>query len=121
LFRVHLTLQDLALRALQLLETHAGITFQPFQVTAIAPLCLEVIFLQLFTARALNLFSQVADLAVERAHDVHGSIHPIDQALALAVAETEVADDERNSNDLAAQAESAATVFARFLICHNGW
>ena len=85
------------------------------------PLCLAVIFLEFFAARALNLLFQVADLAVERAHDVHGSIHPIDQAFALAVGETEVADDERNSNDLAAQVASAAAVFACFLFRHNGW
>ncbi len=48
------------------------------------PLRLAVFFLEFFTARALNLLFQVADLAVERAHDVHGFIHPIDQAFALA-------------------------------------
>src|SRR5664280_2957993 len=105
---------------LQLLEATAGIAFQPFQVAATLPLCLAVTLLQFFAARALNVLSQVADLAVERAHDVHGSIHPIDQAFALPVAETEIADDERNPNDLAAQAASAVAVFVRFLFCHNG-
>ncbi len=38
----------------------------------------------------------------------------------LAVAEAEVADDERNSNDLAAEAESAAAVFPCSLFCHYG-
>src|SRR5208283_4140376 len=119
LLRVHLALNDFALRALQPLEAHAGSAFQPFQVAAMKPLRLAVVFLQLFTARARNLLSQVADLAVERAHGVHGSTHPIDQAFALAVAETKVANDERNSNDLAAQAESAPAVFAGFRLCHN--
>src|ERR1019366_6027965 len=120
LFRVHLALDDFALGALQLLEATAGIAFQPFQVAATLPPCLAVTLLQFFAARALNLRSQVADLAIERAHDVHGSINPIDQAFALAVAETEIADDERNLNDLAAQAASPVAVFARFWFSHNG-
>src|SRR5947209_1265802 len=102
LLRVHLALDDFALRALQLLEPHAGIAFQSFQIGAMLSPCLAVIFLELFAARALNLLFQVADLAGERAHGVHGFIHPVDQAFALDVGETEVADDERNPNDLAA-------------------
>jgi hypothetical protein len=85
LLPVHLTLDDFALRAVQLLEPRSGIAFQPFQISAILPLCLAVIFLQFLAARALNLPFHVADLPVERAHDVHGLIHPIDQAFALEV------------------------------------
>jgi hypothetical protein len=65
--------------------------------------------------RALNLLFQVADLEVERAHNVDGFIHPIDQAVALAIRKTEVADDERNPNNLAAQTASVATVLVCFL------
>src|ERR1017187_9651154 len=89
LSRVHLALNDFALGALQLLKANAGIAFQPFQVAAILLPCLAVTLLQFFAARAFNLLSQSADLAVERAHDVHGSIHPIDQAFALPVARSE--------------------------------
>jgi hypothetical protein len=77
---------------------------------------LAVVFLELFAVRALNLLFQVADLEVERAHNVHGFIHPIDQAFALAFRKTEVADDERNPNHLAAQLASAATVLLSFLL-----
>jgi hypothetical protein len=69
--------------AVQLLKTHAGIALQPFQVGAMPPLRLAVIFLEFFAARALNLPFQVADPAVERAHDVHSFIRPIDHAFTL--------------------------------------
>ena len=85
LLPVHLTLDHFALGAVQLLKGHSGIALQPFQVGAMPPLGLAVIFLEFFAARALNLPFQVADLPVERAHDVHGLIHPIDQAFALEV------------------------------------
>jgi hypothetical protein len=57
---------------------------------------------------------------VERAHDVHGFVHSIDRAFVLEVGETQVADDARNPNPLAAQATSAAPVLARFLFCRDG-
>jgi hypothetical protein len=120
LLHVHLALDDFALRAVQLLEPHAGIAFQPFQIGALLPLCLAVIFLQFCVARALDLLFQLADLMVERAHDVHGFVHPIDQSFVLEVGKTEVADDARNPNHLAAQATSAASVFACFLFCRDG-
>jgi hypothetical protein len=44
----------------------------------------------------------------------YGFIHSIDQAFALAIRKTEVADDERNPNNLAAQPASAATVLVSF-------
>ena len=68
------------------LEAHVGIAFQPFQVGAMLSLCLAVVLLEFFAVRALNLLFQVADLAVERAHNVRGFIHLIDQAFALAIA-----------------------------------
>ena len=102
------------------LEAHAGIAFQPFQVGAMLSLRLAVIFLEFFAARALNLLFQVADLAVERAHDVNGFVHSIDQAFALEIRKTEVADDERNPNNLAAQLASAATVLVCFLLWGDG-
>ena len=83
LLRLYLALDDFALRAVQLLEAHAGIAFQLFQVGAMPSLCLAVIFFEFFAVRALNLPIQVADPAVEKAHDVHSFIHPIDHAFAL--------------------------------------
>ncbi len=116
LLRVHLAPNDFALRALQLLEPHAGRAFQPSQVGLIHPLSLAVRLLEFFGARALNLLIQIADVAVERAHNFHAFIHPIDQAVALEIRETEVADDERNPNNLAAQPAAAATVLVCFLL-----
>ena len=83
LLPVHLGLDHFALGAVQLLKAHSGIAFQPFQVGALPPLRLTVISLAFFTARALNLTFQVADPAVESAHDIHGFIHPINHAFAL--------------------------------------
>ena len=83
LLPVHLGLDHFALGTVQLLKGHSGIALQPFQVGAMPPLGLAAILLEFFAARALNLPFQVADLPVERAHDVHGLIHPIDQAFAL--------------------------------------
>ena len=85
LLPVHLTLDHFALGAVQFRKAHSGIALQPFQVGAMQPLGLAVIFLEFFAARARNLPSQVADLPVKRAHDVHRLIHPIDQAFALEV------------------------------------
>src|SRR5664280_2346884 len=104
---------------LQLLEATAGIAFQPFQVAATLPLCLAVTLLQFFAARALNVLSQVADLAVERAHDVHGSVQPIDHAFALAVAGTAIADEVLNLIDLAEHVASPEEVFAFFMLFHS--
>jgi hypothetical protein len=78
LLRVHLALDDFALRAPQLLQAHAGVAFQPFQVGAMLSLRFTVIFLEFFAVGALNLLFQVPDLAVERAHNVHAFTHPID-------------------------------------------
>jgi hypothetical protein len=50
LLRVHLALDDFALRAVQLLEAHAGVAFQAFQVGEMLPLRLAVIFLEFFAA-----------------------------------------------------------------------
>ena len=83
LLRVHLGVDYVALRPLQVLKAHASIALQPFQVGAMPPLFLTVIFSELFAARALNLRFEVADPAVERAHDVHRFVHPIDHAFAL--------------------------------------
>ena len=91
-----------------------------YQIRAMLSLRLAVVFLEFFAVRALNLLFQVADVAVERAHTVHGFIHSIDQAFALAIRKTEVADDERNPNHLAAQPAAAATVLVCFLLCRDG-
>ena len=104
----------------QLVEGHLGVALQHFQVGAMLSLCLAIILLEFFAVRALNLLFQVAHLVVERAHDVHGLIHPVGEAFALEVRKTEVADDERYPNDLAAQATSTAAVFACFLFCRDG-
>src|SRR5439155_6455999 len=115
LLRIHLALNDFALRTVQFLEVHAGFAFKPFRVGAILPERLAVIFLRFFAARALNLLFQTAYLAIQRAHDVEEFIRPVDQALAFKVAEPEVADDDRDPNNLAVQAKSTAALFSRFL------
>ena len=120
LLHPRLALHDFALRAVELLETHAGIVFQTLHVGAMLPPPPAVIFLEFLAARALNLLFEVADPAVKRAHSVHGFTHAIDQACALEVGKTEVADDARNPHDLAAQIQSAAAVLASFLSCWDG-
>ena len=113
---VHVALDDFAMRAPQFLEVYVGIAFQPFQFGAVLSLRLAVVFLEFFFVRAHNLLFQVANLAIERAHNVHGFVHPIDQPFALEICKAEVTDDERNPNNLAAQPVSAATVLVCFLL-----
>ena len=115
LLRVHLTLDDFPLRAPQLLETDAGMAFQILQVDAMFSAHPAIVLSECFAERALNLLLQRAGLAVKRAHGVHGFVHAIDQSSALTVGKTKFADNAGNPHDLAAQAESAATVFTGFL------
>src|SRR5258708_25654303 len=74
-----------------------------------------IVLSECFAERALNLLLQGAGLAVKRAHGVHGFVHAVGQSSALTVGKTKFADDARNPPDLAAQAESAPTVFTVFL------
>src|SRR5262245_19820466 len=115
LLSILLASDEFALCMAQFVEADLGIDFQFFQVGAMLSLHLAVVLPEFFAVSALNPLFQVAVLAVERAHDFDGLIHPLDQAFALAIRKTEVADDERNPNYLAAQLTSAATVLMRFL------
>src|SRR2546430_12931458 len=79
--------------------------------TLFRSLHLAVIFLQFFAARALNLLFQVADLTAERAQEVHGFIHPIDQAFALEVGKTEVAEDRKSTRLNSSHSQISYAVF----------
>src|SRR3984957_2275063 len=71
LLRVHVALDNLALRALELLERHAGFNLQLFHFGANGTRLAAVLFLLFFAAGGVGLALQVVDLSVERTHAVY--------------------------------------------------
>src|SRR5438876_1748942 len=65
LLRVHVALDDLALRALELLKRHPGFSFQLFHFAANRARLPAILFLLLFAASGFGLALQVLRLAVE--------------------------------------------------------
>src|SRR5208337_870995 len=88
--RVHVALDDLALRALELLEQQARFRFEFFEFSADRSRLLFVFLLLLFTAGRVGALLQVLDLPVERAHTVDRAIDAIDQAFAFIVGKAEL-------------------------------
>jgi len=84
---VHVALDDLALRALELLEQQACFHFQLFELSADGARLLLVFLLLLFTARRFGPLLQVLDLPVERAHPVNRAVDAVDEAFAFVVGE----------------------------------
>src|SRR6185437_8029536 len=90
-FSVNVPLDDLALRAPELLVGNAGISLLLFQLELVLALDAAVLALGLFNAGGVNLLLQVVDLAIELAHGIDALVHAIDEALALRIGELEVA------------------------------
>ena len=91
LLGVHVALDDLALRALDLLEQQSGFGFELFDFAADGSGLAAVFFFLVFAARGVGLALQVLRLAVERAHAVDRLVDAVDQPLALGVGESQLA------------------------------
>src|SRR5579859_5479535 len=115
-FGVDVALDDLALRALELLVADAGVAFEFFQIVAVLALDAAVLALGLFDPRRLDLLFQIVDLAVERAHGVDGLVDLFDQALALRVGEFEPADPHGDHHLRAAQMPARAAELLGFFL-----
>src|SRR5204863_6811891 len=92
---VHVALDDLALRALELQEQHARFGFQLFEFSADGTSLLLVFLALFFGTRRVGLLLQILDLTVERAHAVNRAVDAIDQALAFVVGESQFANRQR--------------------------
>src|SRR5579863_9293086 len=77
LLRVHVALDDLALRALELLEQHSGFKFEFFDFAANRARLPSIFFLLLFAAGRVSLAFEVGRLAIKRAHAVDGLVYPL--------------------------------------------
>src|SRR5579862_746932 len=119
LLRVHVALDDLALRALELLEQHAGFEFEFFDFGADRPRLTPIFLLLLFAASSVGLALQVRGLAVERAHAVDGFVQAFDQPLALGIGECEFANGNRSGDDRASQLAPRPAVIFRLLGFRN--
>src|SRR5262249_36904581 len=116
---VHVTLDDFALRALEFLVGDAGFPLQSFQIAAMPALDTPEFLLGVVTARGLNLFFQIVDVAVQQPHGVHCLVHAVNQALALRIGELQIADPYGDHHVRPAQRPAAATELARFLLLHD--
>src|SRR5258708_31819835 len=115
-FRVYVALDDLALRPLEFLVADARFLFELLKIGAVLALQPAEFFFLVVAARGLDLFFQVVDLAIERTHDVHGLVDPVDQPLAFGVGEPEIADADGNLHLGAPQGPAAAPMLLRFLL-----
>src|ERR1017187_1590386 len=113
--RVHVALDDLALRALELLEQQARFHFKLFQLSADRARLLLIFLLLLFAAGRIGPLFQVLDLPVERAHPVHRAIHTVDQTLAFVVSEAKLAHRDRGAHNSVRQLEAVPAMLARQL------
>src|ERR1039458_1763135 len=119
LLRVHVALDDLALRALELLKRHSGFEFQLFDFAANGARLSPIFFLLLFAARGVGLALQVLRLPVERTHAVDGLVQTLDQPLTLGVGESQLAHRLRCGNNAARQLAPRPAMILRFLGLRN--
>ncbi len=114
---IHVALDDLALRAPQSLKlAPASCSMRSMSERSVAALAAQLLLL-LFGAAGGDAILQVLNLLVERLHAVDGLVDAVDQVLALAVGEPQVADDAGDLDLLAAQCPAAAAIFARPASC----
>src|SRR5579862_471501 len=116
LLRVHVALDDLALRALELLEQHAGFEFEFFDLAANGARLLAVLLLLLLAASRVGFALEVGGLAIERAHAVDRLVKTFDQPLAFRVGESEFADCNRGCNNRAGELAAGAAMVLRLLV-----
>src|SRR5580700_1920388 len=120
LLGVHVALDDLALRALDLLEQESGFDFELFNLTADGAGLAAVFFFLILAAGGVGFAFEIAGLAVERTHAVDGLVDAVDQALALGVGESQLADGERNPHDAAGQVAAGAAMVLGPLFLRHG-
>src|ERR1051326_999752 len=115
-FGVDVALDDLALRALELLVGDAGVGFEFFQIVAVLALDAAVLAPRFLNARGLDLLFQIVGLAVERAHGVDSLVDLVDQALALRVGELQPADPHGDHDLRAAKMPARASELLGLLL-----
>ena len=98
LLGVHVALNHLALRALQLPDQHARVVLNLLQIRPAVFLLTPVLFLQLLAFRDFKLLVQRADLPLQRAHGVHGLVDLVQQPLALNRCVLQFAHDSRDED-----------------------
>src|SRR5271166_2168403 len=120
LLRVHVALDDLALRALDLLEQQAGFDFEFFNLASYRAGLAAIFFFLILAARGVGFALQVLSLPVKRPHAVDGFVDPVDQALAFGVGKAEFAHSDGNPHNSAGEvAASAAMVLGTLLQRHG--
>src|SRR5208283_1355648 len=121
LLRVHVALDDLALRALDLLEQQASFDFEFFNLASYRARLAAIFFFLILAARGVGFTLQVLSLPIERPHAVDGFVDPVDQPLAFGVGKAEFAHRDGNPHDGAGEvAASAAMVLRAFLQRYGG-
>ena len=99
---VHVSLDHLALGALEIDESDAGVLLEFFEVEAAVLLLALVLLAQLLGLGVLVLGVKLLDLALEGAHDVDGLVDLVEQALLFGVGVLQLADDAGEVDGLAA-------------------
>src|SRR5215470_7213266 len=89
-FSINISLNDLALSALEFGIADACFLLQPLQVCPVRALDATELFAGIFAARSLNFLFQAVDLAIEGPHGVYGFVHPVNQPLAFRMSEFKV-------------------------------
>src|SRR5215472_15843217 len=113
---IHVSLDNLALRPLQLRVADAGFGLQRLQVGAVRALDTAEFLLGILAPSGLDLLFQVVDVAIKRPHGVNRLVHAIDQALALWIGELQVADAAGHHDLGPAQVPAIAAVLFRPLL-----
>src|SRR4029077_3896144 len=116
---VHVALDDLALGALELLEQHAGFELNFFDFAADGAGLPAIFFLLFLAASGVGLALEVRRLTIERAHAVDRLVETLDEALALGIGESELADGDRGSDDRAGQPAAGTAMIARIFLLRN--
>ena len=113
LLRIHVALDDFALRALDLLEQQAGFDFKLFNFASYRARLAAIFFFLIFAARGVGLALEVLRLAVERTHAVDSFVDAVDQPLAFGIGETQLAHRDGNPHDGAGQVAAGAAMVLR--------
>src|SRR2546426_2712422 len=116
LLGVHVALDDLALRALELLERHSDFLLEPFQLRTNTTRLTAIFLLLLFAASLLCPPFEILRLPIERAHGIDRFVHTFDQTLAFIVGKTEVTHTQRHANNPARQVQPRTAIVLRPLL-----
>src|SRR5450631_347716 len=113
---IHVALDDLALRALELLEQQARFRFELFEFSADRARLLLVFLFLLFAARRIGPLFQILDLTVERAHPINRAVHTVNQAFAFVVGEAQFPYRDRSAHNRMRQMKAVPAMIARPLL-----